>query len=145
MFLFGLREYIGTKKLMKEITKYSSGVIWEEKVGYSRAVRFGDRVLVSGTTAIVDGKLVGVGDAYLQTVTIIKKISGVLQQAGSRLEDVVRVRVYLTDMSRFEEVAKAHGEFFREIKPAQTLIGINALVDPAMLVEIEAEAVIPGQ
>jgi enamine deaminase RidA (YjgF/YER057c/UK114 family) len=142
--LFGFREYIDAKKMMKEITKYSSGVIWEEKVGYSRAVRYGDRILVSGTTAIVDGMLVGEGDAYLQTVTIIKKISGVLQQAGSRLEDVVRVRVYLTDMSRFEEVANAHGEFFREIKPAQTLIGINALVDPAMLVEIEAEAVIPG-
>lgn len=117
-------------------------MIWEETVGYSRAVQIGERIIVSGTTAIEDGKLIGEGDAYLQTVTIIKKISGVLEKAGSGLKDVVRVRVYLTDISKFEDVARAHGEFFREIKPAQTLIGISALVDPGMLVEIEAEAVI---
>ncbi len=127
---------------MNKRTKYSSGVIWEEKVGYSRAVRVGDRIIVSGTTSIEDGKLIGAGDAYLQTVTIIRKISKVLEQAGSRLEDVVRVRVYLTDMSAFEDVARAHGEFFREIRPAQTLIGISTLVDPEMIVEIEAEAVV---
>lgn len=124
-----------------ERTKYSSGVIWEEKVGYSRAIKIGDRIIISGTTAIEDGKLVGEGDAYLQTVTILKKISRVLEQAGSKLEDVVRVRVYLTDMSKFEEVGRAHGEFFRNIRPAQTLVGISALVDPKMLVEIEAEAI----
>lgn len=119
----------------------SSGVIWEEKVGYSRAVKIGNRIIISGTTSIEDGKLIGEDDAYLQTVTIIKKIKRVLEQAGSKLEDVVRVRVYLTDIGRFEEVGRAHGEFFRSIKPAQTLIGISALVDPKMLVEIEAEAV----
>lgn len=121
---------------------YSSGVIWEEKVGYSRAVKVGDRIIVSGTTAIEEGKLIGEGDAYLQTVTIIRKIARALEGAGSKLEDVVRVRVYLTDMSKFEDVAKAHAEFFRAIKPAQTLVGISALVDPRMLVEIEAEAVV---
>ena len=125
-----------------ERTKYSSGVIWEEKVGYSRAIMIGDRILISGTTAIEDGKIVGDGDAYLQTVTILNKISRVLEQAGSKLEDVVRVRVYLTDISMFEEVGKALGEFFRNIRPAQTLLGINALVDPKMLVEIEAEAIV---
>jgi enamine deaminase RidA (YjgF/YER057c/UK114 family) len=127
---------------MPERIKYSSGVIWEEKVGYSRAVKVGERIIVSGTTAIEDGKLVGEGDAYLQTVTILNKISRVLLQAGSKLEDIVRVRVYLTDMTKFEEVARAHGEFFREIRPAQTLVGISALVDPRMIVEIEAEAVL---
>ena len=117
-------------------------MIWEEKVGYSRAIKIGDRILISGTTAIEDGKIVGEGDAYLQTVTILNKISRVLEQAGSKLEDVVRVRVYLTDISMFEEVGKALGEFFRNIRPAQTLLGINALVDPKMLVEIEAEAIV---
>lgn len=127
---------------MKDRIKFSSGVIWEEKVGYSRAVKIGNRIIISGTTAIEDGKLIGEGDAYLQTVTILKKITRVLEQAGSKLEDVVRVRVYLTDMSKFEEVGRAHGEFFSAIRPAQTLIGISALVDPKMLVEIEAEAVV---
>lgn len=117
-------------------------MIWEEKVGYSRAVKIGNRIIISGTTAIENGKLIGDGDAYLQTVTILKKITRVLEQAGSKLEDVVRVRVYLTDMSKFEEVGRAHGEFFSAIRPAQTLIGISALVDPKMLVEIEAEAVV---
>ncbi len=127
---------------MTERTRYSSGVIWEEKVGYSRAVKINNRIIISGTTAIEDGKLVGEGDAYLQTVTILKKISRVLEQAGSRLEDVVRTRVYITDINLFEDVGRAHGEFFRDIRPAQTLVGISALVDPKMLVEIEAEAVI---
>ena len=125
-----------------ERTKYSSGVIWEEKVGYSRAIKIGDRILISGTTAIEDGKIVGEGDAYLQTVTVLNKISRVLEQAGSKRVDVVRVRVYLTGISMFEEVGKALAEFFRNIRPAQTLLGINALVDPKMLVEIEAEAIV---
>ena len=116
-------------------------MIWEEKVGYSRAIRIGDRIIISGTTAIENGEIVGEGDAYLQTVTILKKISRVLEQAGSKLEDAVRVRIYVTDISKFEEVGRALGEFFRNIRPAQTLIGINALVDPKMLVEIEAEAI----
>ncbi|MFZ1322176.1 MAG: RidA family protein [Ignavibacteria bacterium] len=125
---------------MKERKKFSSGVIWEDIVGYSRAVKIDDRILVSGTTAIVDGKLVGKDDMYLQTKTIIEKIETVLHQAGSRLEDIVRLRIFVTDISKWEEAGRALGEKFRSIKPAQTLVGINALVDPDMLIEIEAEA-----
>ncbi|HAY33314.1 MAG TPA: RidA family protein [Ignavibacteria bacterium] len=125
---------------MKERKKYSSGVIWEDIVGYSRAVRIDDRILISGTTSIVDGKLIGKGDMYLQTKTIIGKIESVLKQAGSGLDDIIRLRIYVTDISRWEEAGKALGECFKTIKPAQTLVGISALVDPDMLVEIEAEA-----
>jgi len=126
---------------MKERKKFSSGVIWEDIVGYSRAVKIDDRILISGTTSIVDGKLVGKGDMYLQTKTIIENIDRVLKQAGSCLEDIIRLRIYVTDISRWEEAGNALGEFFKTIKPAQTLVGISALVDPDMLVEIEAEAV----
>ncbi|MBS1517154.1 MAG: RidA family protein [Bacteroidetes bacterium] len=125
---------------MKQRVRFSSGVIWEEKVGYSRAVKAGDRILISGTTAIVEGKLVGKGDMYLQTKTVIENIESVLKRTGSRLEDIIRLRVFVTDISRWEEAGKALGEKFRSIKPAQTLVGISALVDPDMLVEIEAEA-----
>ncbi|MBK8981666.1 MAG: RidA family protein [Ignavibacteria bacterium] len=127
---------------MKERKKYSSGVIWEDIVGYSRAVKIDDRILISGTTSIVDGNLVGKGDIYLQTKTIIEKIDSVLKQAGSGLQDIIRLRVYVTDIKKWEEAGRALGEAFREIKPAQTLVSISALVDPDMLVEIEAEAVI---
>ncbi len=126
---------------MKERKKFSSGVIWEDIVGYSRAVKIDDRILVSGTTAIVDGKIVGKDDMYLQTRTIIEKIESVLIQAGSSLEDIIRLRIFVTDISKWEEAGKALGEKFRTIKPAQTLVGISALVDPDMLVEIEAEAI----
>lgn len=126
---------------MKERKKFSSGVIWEDIVGYSRAVKIDDRILVSGTTAIVDGKIVGKDDMYLQTRTIIEKIESVLIQAGSSLEDIIRLRIFVTDIGRWEEAGKALGEKFRTIKPAQTLVGISALVDPDMLVEIEAEAI----
>ncbi|MBK8549672.1 MAG: RidA family protein [Ignavibacteria bacterium] len=127
---------------MKNKTKYSSGVIWEDIVGYSRAVKIDDRILISGTTSIVDGKITGENDPYLQTKTIIKKIEEVLMKADSKLEEVVRLRVYVTDISRWEEVGRALGESFKEIKPAQTLVGVSALVDPKMMVEIEAEAVL---
>jgi len=126
---------------MKERKKFSSGVIWEDIVGYSRAVKIDDRILVSGTTAILDGKIVGKDDMYLQTRTIIEKIESVLIQAGSSLEDIIRLRIFVTDIGRWEEAGKALGEKFRTIKPAQTLVGISALVDPDMLVEIEAEAI----
>jgi len=126
---------------MKERKKFSSGVIWEDIVGYSRAVKIDDRILVSGTTAIVDGKIVGKDDMYLQTRTIIEKIESVLIQAGSSLEDIIRLRIFVTDIGRWEEAGKALGEKFRTIKPAQTLVGISALVDPDMLIEIEAEAI----
>lgn len=126
---------------MSDRIKYSSGVIWENIVGYSRAVKVDDRILISGTTSIVDGIISGENDPYLQTKIIIDKLEIVLHQAGSKLEDVIRLRVYVTDISRWEEVGKALGESFKEIKPSQTLVGVNALVDPKMMVEIEAEAV----
>lgn len=123
-------------------TNISTGVKWEDIVGYSRAVKVGDRVLVSGTTSIENGEIVGIGDYYIQTGTILTKIEKALITAGSKLEDVVRTRIYVLDISKWEEVGKAHGEFFGKIKPASTMVEISALVDPQMLVEIEAEAVI---
>ena len=127
---------------MSDKVRYSSGVIWEDIVGYSRAVKVNDRLLISGTTSIVDGKIIGEGDPYLQTKTIIDKLEIVLHQAESNLEDIVRLRVYVTDISKWEEVGRALGETFMKIKPAQTLVGVSALVDPKMMVEIEAEAVL---
>jgi len=127
---------------MSDKVRYSSGVIWEDIVGYSRAVKVNDRLLISGTTSIVDGKIIGEGDPYLQTKTIIDKLETVLHQAESNLEDIVRLRVYVTDISKWEEVGRALGETFKKIKPAQTLVGVSALVDPKMMVEIEAEAVL---
>jgi len=122
--------------------KYSSGAKWEDIVGYCRAIKLGDRILVSGTTAVQDGEIIGEGDPYLQTKTIIDNIEKALIKAGSRLEDVVRLRTFVTDISKWEEVGRALGESFKEIKPVQTMVEINALVDPKMMVEIEAEAVI---
>lgn len=127
---------------MSDRVKYSSGVIWEDLVGYSRAVKIDNRILISGTTSIVDGKIIGEGDPYLQTRTIIDKLETVLHQAESKLEDIVRLRVYVTDISGWEEVGRALGETFKKIKPAQTLVAVSALVDPKMMVEIEAEAVV---
>lgn len=125
-------------------TRISSGTRWEPVFGYSRAVRVGNSVHVSGTTATgADGQLVGRGDMYAQTVQTLANIRTALERAGARLDDVVRTRVYVTDVSRYDEVARAHGEVFGEIRPASALIGIAALVDPDMLVEIEADAVIP--
>lgn len=127
---------------MNKRTNISTGVKWEDIVGYSRAVKIGDRVLVSGTTAIENGEIIGTGDYYIQTRTILTKIEKALISAGSKLEEVVRTRIYVLDISKWEEVGKAHGEFFGKIKPASTMVQISALVDPQMLVEIEAEAVI---
>ena len=121
----------------------SSGAPWEEMVGYSRAVRIGNVVEVTGTAAVDDsGAVVGAGDAYAQTVFIIAKIERALKQGGAALSDVVRTRIFVTDISRWEEYGNAHREAFGLIKPATTMVEVKALIDPAMLVEIEATAVI---
>ena len=121
----------------------SSGVKWEDIIGYSRAVRIGNLIEVAGTTAVDEaGDLVGKDNPYEQTKFIIAKIEKALITAGASLKDIVRTRIFTTDISRWEEIGRAHGEFFREIKPASTMVEVKALINPAMLVEIEATVIL---
>jgi enamine deaminase RidA (YjgF/YER057c/UK114 family) len=130
---------------MNNRTNYSSGAIWENKVGYSRAVKVGNHIEVSGTVASNEnGEVVGKNDPYEQTRFILRKIEKALQQAGASLEDVVRTRMFVTDISRFDEYGKAHGEVFGSIKPCTSMLEVNALVTPDYLIEIEVTAIIPA-
>ncbi|BAH45498.1 conserved hypothetical protein [Brevibacillus brevis NBRC 100599] len=122
--------------------KVFTGSPWEPVVGYCRAIRVGDRIEVAGTTAMKDGEVVGLDDAYVQTRFILETIEKALRELDADLSHVVRTRMFVTDISKWEEIGKAHGEFFREIQPVATMVEVKALIDPRLLVEIEVEAVV---
>jgi enamine deaminase RidA (YjgF/YER057c/UK114 family) len=122
----------------------SSGSPWEDVVGYSRAVRIGNVIEISGTTAIDGQDVVGLNDMYLQTQFILKKLKDTLEQCGGSLKDVVRTRMYITDIGRWKDAAKAHMEFFAEVKPASTMVEVNRLIHGDLLIEIELSAILQG-
>jgi len=128
---------------MTKRTNISSGTKWEETVGYSRAVRIGNLVVVAGTTAVNEaGEIVGPGDAYAQARFILAKIEKALTAAGASFADVIQTRMYVVDIRQWEEIGRAHGEAFRSVRPAATMVEVKALIDPALLVEIEVLAVV---
>lgn len=119
-----------------------TGSPWEPIVGYCRAIRIGNRIEVAGTTAMKDGEVIGVGNPYEQTKFILQTIEKALSELDANLSHVVRTRMFVTDISKWEEIGKAHGEFFRDIQPVATMVEVKALIDPLLLVEIEVEAII---
>ena len=126
---------------MTDRQRISSGAKWESIVGYSRAVKVGNRIYVTGTTALgEDGEIVGIGDAYEQAKQCLRNIESALKRLGAGLEHVVRTRMFVTDISRWEEYGRAHGEFMREVMPATTIVEVSRLIDAGMLIEIEADA-----
>jgi len=127
---------------MSDRKNISSGTQWEDIVGYSRAVRMGNIIEVAGTTAVDGEKIIGENDAYAQTKFIFQKIEKALKEAGAQMKDVVRTRMFVTDISKWEEIGKAHGEIFREIKPAATMVEVKSLINPLLMVEIEVTAIV---
>lgn len=129
---------------MTQVRRISSGAPWEPIVGYSRAVRAGNYVEVSGTAPVRDGQVVSPGDHYGQTKACLEIVERALREAGATLADVVRTRIFVIDISQWEEIGRAHGEFFADVRPATTMVQVAALIDPAMLVEVEATAYVGG-